>query len=217
MRHQKLVGLLFLLWIPFSSFSVEVKPNAPQTYVVEKGDTLWGIAGMFLDEPWLWPELWRNNTGISNPHLIYPGDKLTLVFNDEGEAQILVERASDKPLVKLTPRGRVEQKRVPIDVIPYEAIRPYIENAFIMDQARYDSLPYILGNHEGTERYVSGDHVLSKASRNDNTRFDVVRQQNVIKDTNGNQLGIQVRYVSEAVATNDSLGEQQLKQSEVID
>lgn len=210
MRHQKLVGLLFLLWLPFSSLAVEVKSNAPQQYVVVKGDTLWDIAGMFLDEPWLWPELWRNNTDISNPHLIYPGDQLTLIFDEQGEAQIVLERAPNKPLIKLTPQGRVEQKVVPIDVLPYETIRPYIENAAIMDQVQYDSLPYILGNHEGTERFISGDHVLGKASRAGGTRFDVIREQNVIKDTHGNTLGIQVRHVSEAVATDDDLGREQL-------
>ena len=210
MRHQKLIGLLFLLWMPLSSLAVEVKPNAPQTYVVAKGDTLWDIAGKFLEEPWLWPELWRNNTDISNPHLIYPGDVLRLIFNEEGEAQIVVERPSNKPLIKLTPQGRVEQKAVPIDVLPYEVIRPYIEDAFIMDQVQYDSLPYILGNHEGVERFVSGDHVLGKASQSGDMRFDVVRQQNVIKDADGNKLGIQVRHVSQAVATDDNLGQQQL-------
>jgi hypothetical protein len=158
----------------------------------------------------LWPELWRNNTDISNPHLIYPGDLLRLVFNDDGEAQIVVERASNKPLIKLTPRGRIEQKAIPIDVIPYEVIKPYIENASIMDQVQYDSFPYILGNHEGTERFVSGDHVLGKASQTGDTRFDVVRQQNVIKDIDGKKLGIQVRHVSQAVTTADKLGQQQL-------
>jgi hypothetical protein len=210
MRHQKLVGLLFLLWLPFSSLAIEVKSNAPQTYVVVKGDTLWDIAGMFLDDPWQWPELWRNNTDISNPHLIYPGDLLRLIFNEDGEAQIVVERSSNKPIIKLTPQGRVEQKAIPIDVLPYEIIRPYIENAAIMDQVQYDSLPYILGNHEGTERFVSGDHVLGKASRSGDTHFDVIRQQNIIKDTNGNKLGVQVRHVSQAIATDDDLGKQQL-------
>ncbi|TDF36233.1 LysM domain-containing protein [Alteromonadaceae bacterium M269] len=210
MRNLRLIGVLLLLWLPLKGFAVEVKADAPKTYVVVKGDTLWDIAGMFLDKPWLWPELWRNNTDISNPHLIYPGDVLRLIFDEEGEPQIVVERAPEKPFVKLTPQGRIEQKARPIDVLPFDVIRPYIENAAIMDESEYEALPYLLGNHEGIERFVSGVHVLGKASRSGETRFDVIRQQNVVRDREGNKLGIQVRHISEAVATDDDLDKQQL-------
>ena len=64
-----LAGLM--LWVGASyALALEVKPDAPTRYTVKKNDTLWDIAGIFLDKPWLWPELWRNNTQILNPHLI---------------------------------------------------------------------------------------------------------------------------------------------------
>lgn len=59
-----------------------LKPNAPTTYTVVKGDTLWDISALYLDSPWLWPRLWQVNPEIDNPHLIYPGDKLTLFWRD---------------------------------------------------------------------------------------------------------------------------------------
>ena len=73
-------------------------PNAPDTYVVKRGDTLWDIASTFLRDPWLWPEIWQVNPQIENPHLIFPGDTLALTYRDDGRPAVQVtQRGSPQP------------------------------------------------------------------------------------------------------------------------
>ncbi|MDT8282592.1 MAG: LysM peptidoglycan-binding domain-containing protein, partial [Gammaproteobacteria bacterium] len=66
---------------------IRIKAEHPRQYTVKKGDTLWDISSLFLQDPWYWPEIWSKNQQIKNPHLIYPGDVLTLIYVD-GQPQI---------------------------------------------------------------------------------------------------------------------------------
>ena len=91
----------------------ELAPNAPDTYVIKSGDTLWAISGMFLKSPWRWPELWGMNlTDIRNPHLIYPGQRLMLERKD-GRATLRMAGANGADAVptetiRVSPRTRYE-------------------------------------------------------------------------------------------------------------
>ena len=79
---------------------VSIREDSPDEYIVVEGDTLWDISGRFLDEPWQWPAIWHANQQIENPHLIYPGDKISLVYID-GQPRLMVDRG--RPTVRLSP------------------------------------------------------------------------------------------------------------------
>ena len=78
-----------------------LKTGHPDEYTVKKGDTLWDISGTFLNSPWLWPEIWHVNPQIENPHLIFPGDLIKLIYLD-GLYQLL-----KKEIGKLNIEGAV--------------------------------------------------------------------------------------------------------------
>ena len=92
MTIKKLIGLLSILLFSLSLAAAEtpkVKSDSPQTYVVQSGDSLWKISDMFLHNPWLWPSVWQNNGQIENPHLIFPGDVITLVITADGPKLVI--------------------------------------------------------------------------------------------------------------------------------
>src|SRR5207344_1139024 len=79
---KRLLAVLtaMLLTLATYAYAAEMVQDHPSTYTVRKGDTLWDISARFLKKPWLWPEIWQANPQVKNPHLIYPGDVLSLVY-----------------------------------------------------------------------------------------------------------------------------------------
>ena len=71
-----------------------IRPDAPMNYTVKRGDTLWDIAAVFLKDPWFWPEIWQINPQVENPHLIYPGDVLSLAYGANGSAAVSISQYS---------------------------------------------------------------------------------------------------------------------------
>ncbi|WP_411833855.1 LysM peptidoglycan-binding domain-containing protein [Pseudoxanthomonas mexicana] len=111
----------------------------PDTYVVKRGDTLWDISARFLKKPWLWPEIWQANPQISNPHLIYPGDVISLAYLDR---------------VAVQPGPREE---APLNAIPLADIEPFLRNLRVVDS--FEHLPHVAGLDGDRLRSTSGQAV----------------------------------------------------------
>jgi hypothetical protein len=108
-----------------------VNSTAPMHYTVKKGDTLWGIASMYLKDPWLWPEVWIINPQIPNPHLIYPGDQLALAYGADGRPHVSVSQAGT---VRLDPRLRSEPLNGAIPTIAYSSIAAFLSKPTIVSE-----------------------------------------------------------------------------------
>ena len=136
---------------------LKINDNAPKTYIVVKGDTLWDISTVFLEQPWLWPKLWRLNPDINNPHLIYPGDVLSLVFDEQGEPLLVLEPIKAKPSYKWSPKIRQKNKGdLAIKLLPLEVIAPFIKYDQLFSAEQLEQLPHVVGSDEGYRSSMSG-------------------------------------------------------------
>ncbi|WP_018982131.1 LysM peptidoglycan-binding domain-containing protein [Salinimonas chungwhensis] len=203
-RRQNIKGvrawrhwLVALLFVPLSMVqaAVTLKETAPKTYTVKKDDTLWDIANLFLDKPWLWPQLWRTNTQIVNPHLIYPGDVLRIRMVN---GQPVLEVAREKKRLTLSPSTVKQTKPSPINTLPWSAIAPYVNQNEIIAEDKYEILPHLLGNSSGGIRFITDDLVLSRSYGRPQDQYRVVRKQSTITDMNGAVLGIQIHHIANA-------------------
>ncbi len=162
MRTKSISAWLLLLTLLFSGWlqaeEVKVRDDAPKTYIVKKGDTLWGISGMFLEKPWLWPEIWDVNPQIDNPHLIYPGDELYLVWED-GRPRLRMKRGRD---VKLTPTMRVTPLDLAIPIIPLDEIGAFLKLHRIVGAGELSDSAYVVAGAKGHLISAPGDRIFGR-------------------------------------------------------
>jgi len=146
-----------MLTVGTYAVAVESSGSHPETYVVRKGDTLWDIAGRFLRKPWLWPEIWQANPQVANPHLIYPGDVLSLAYLDR---------------VAVQPGPRQE---APVGAIPLSDIEPFLKDLRVTDA--FEHLPYVVGFEDNRLRASAGQtaYVKGLEAAQPGQRYAVVR------------------------------------------
>src|SRR5438876_512308 len=175
-----------------------LKPGAPMHYTVKRGDTLWGIATMYLKDPWLWPEVWIINPQIPNPHLIYPGDTLALAFGADGRPQIRVEQAG---AARLEPRLRSTALDNAIPTIPYSVIAAFLSRPTVMSSEQISHAPYVLAFRDRHEIAGSGNEVyVRNLSAGENARFAVVHVATPLRDPDdGKVVGYEGIYTATAL------------------
>lgn len=173
--------------------TLAIKPDAPASYTVKQGDTLWAISGLYLAKPWLWPQLWKLNPQVANPHLIFPGDVLTLSYDENGQPVLALNDKAIKVhpqqagtesagsphggIRKLSPQVRTSLKHTEaITTVPLEMIRPYLTYQQALSEAQIDSLPYVLGADDHIKNAVSGHILYVRGTLPDNEAYGIYRK-----------------------------------------
>ncbi len=174
-KKQHLI-IALLMGFVFSALAqeVELNPSHPDTYVVQKGDTLWDISAVFLQSPWLWPEIWHANPQIENPHLIYPGDQINLVYLN-GKPALTVNRSH--PTVKLSPKVRAIDNNSAIETIPLKDIEPFLRKLRVLNKEDIDLAAYVVAAEEDRNVSVTSDLIYVRNLKNarQGDRFAIVR------------------------------------------
>ncbi len=187
--------------------TVVYEPEHPQTYIVQKGDTLWDISSEFLRDPWFWPEIWYKNPQIDNPHLIYPGDELAIIYVG-GVKRIQLSRrgetgqavSSGLKIVKLSPRIRAQSIDASIPTIAIEKIRQLLEKPLVIDEEELANAAYVLDSRNNNLANAINDTVYVRKLDTDsgNGRFSIFRPNKSLIDTvTGEVLGYEALYVAE--------------------
>jgi LysM repeat protein len=175
-----------------------IKPGAPMHYTVKQGDTLWGIASMYLKDPWLWPEVWILNPQVPNPHLIYPGDTLALAYGADGRPHVMVEKGGE---ARLEPRLRSSPLDTSIPTIPYSAIAAFLSRPTVMTSEQMHHAPYVLAFRDLHQIAGSGiEAYVRNTSAGQNARFAVVHIANTLRDPDdGAVVGYEGIYTATAL------------------
>ncbi len=227
-----LIGLLlnFCVLNVCDADEIALNPAHPEKYTVVKGDTLWAISGKFLQHPWQWPELWKNNSQIKNPNLIYPND--TIYFSMvNGQPQLSLSRPistanlqTDKPCVlkpsdyekgrqsflldkngKVLPCSRESELERAITLIPHDKIATFLTSPKVVNEEELKNAPYVIGFHEGHLLAGTGDKVYVK-NLTDMTAnsYTIYRTGETYYSVDTNEvLGIEAKYIATATLQHD--------------
>jgi hypothetical protein len=175
-------------------------PNAPKSYVVKRGDTLWGIASTFLRDPWLWPEVWYINPQVANPHLIYPGDTLALAFGKDGKPIIRLEQGG---AARLDPRLRSSPLDGAVPTIPYSAISAFLSRPSVLTKEQAHDSPHVVAFRD--EHVVAGtghEVYIADLKAQPNTRYSVVHVGDPLRDPDDNKVvGYEGIYTATALVS----------------
>ncbi|MDD5581239.1 MAG: LysM peptidoglycan-binding domain-containing protein [Methylobacter sp.] len=226
MALRILSGFIIAFFFSINSWAeeIQINPSHPDQYTVVTGDTLWDIAGKFLNHPWQWPALWNQNNQIKNPHLIYPGDtvyfflvngkpQLSLSGNEQpqlptGSPCVLKEEDIKNGRTdfafsengKLSPCIRETNRKEAIKLIPMEAIAKYLISPRVVGENELNNASYVIG--------FAGEHLIAGAgdklyarsiTQPKSLSYTVYRAGNTyISPVNGEILGYEAKYIADS-------------------
>lgn len=180
----------------------KIKADAPNRYVVQKGDTLWDISGKYLKSPHRWREIWATNKQLKNPHLIYPNDVLimciikgkTLVGVDTGEGCAGIEKQMDSKPTKVA----VTSTQNSVPAIPLTLIRQWLDRSMVVNPQDFETTPYILASKSGNVITSTGDKIYAKGVLlNVGQKYGVYRKgEPYIDQRTGQIAGLEVTQVA---------------------
>ncbi len=186
----------------------ELAPNAPDIYVVKRGDTLWDISRMYLKSPWRWPELWGMNLkALPNPHLIFPGQTLYLDKSD-GYARLRTQPTGGSDTVRLSPRTRTDSlASLALPTLKTHLIAPFLVEPLVADAATIEQAPRLVATTDQRVLMAAGDRVYARGNPDaplstkpgQPRSFRVFREAIPLKDpVTGEVLGYEARYLGNA-------------------
>ena len=186
----------------------ELAPDAPDSYVVKSGDTLWGISGMYLKRPWRWPELWGMNLqAIRNPHLIFPGQTLHLDKNG-GYARLRTSAPGALDTIRVSPRTRSDSlSDSALPTLKSHLIEPFLVEPLVVDADTLRQAPRIVGTTEDRVLMSTNDRIYARADAASPMRaepgeprqYRIFRDAVALKDPmTGDILGYEAQYLGKA-------------------
>lgn len=183
--------------LPLNAQEIELNNNHPERHTVVKGDTLWGISGKFLKDPWQWPKVWRfNRSQIKNPHLIYPGDVVVLDKSGKNPRLSLLHET-----ITLDPHAVEEPiDKIAISTIPLSVIHPFLHQPLVIEKDQLATSPRILASQENSVVLSPGTRVYIKGiNEGDPLNWHVYRPGKNLVDPDTKQvLGVEANYLGNA-------------------
>ena len=219
-KHVLAIALCVSAGVAYMDVAVAASPNqnppalkasAPYVYVVKRGDTLWDIAGKFLNSPWRWKEIWASNRDVKNPHWIYPGDKLLLctldgrplIGKDEGDGcEGIIRRHQGG--ASLQPQIRIESLANTIPVVPLAYIQQWLDHSIVVSPESLTNIPYILGAADNRVITGAGQTVYARGNGLvTGQQYGVFRQGEpyTFTDATGKKINAGIELVEVASAT----------------
>ncbi len=191
--------------------SIVYEAEYPETYIVQEGDTLWDISTVFLRDPWYWPEIWFKNPQVENPHLIYPGDTLAIVYiggerrvqilSRGEEGSVLSQTSDGLKIVKVNPRIRSQAIDATVASIPIDSLRHLLERPMVVDEETFKNSAYVLSSLDNHLINSTNDklYVRKLDTSTGNGRYQIYRPDRPLYDPITDELlGYQALYVGES-------------------